>query len=85
MTGYSPKSASISDEDFIKVWHQTNGEVSRVATEVGMTVRAAYARRRSVEQRSGLTLVAQSAATRAVIRRHKARISLKIKDAVSDH
>ena len=71
-----------TDDAFIKVWNKHNGEVERVAEDLGCGLRAAYQKRRMVESRKGIVLNAQKSAVAAVIRRHKARINLTIRDAV---
>lgn len=73
----------VSDEQFIKAWNAENGNIKRVAEACGMMARGVLHRRRSVENRHGIQLVAEKfAAADVLIRHHKARIGLRIKDSV---
>jgi hypothetical protein len=84
MSGYhaNSKQLKVSDEQFVKAWRANDGEITAVADACGMRVRGVLSRRRSVEGRLGISLSAQKDAVETVIRRHKARINLTIKDAV---
>jgi hypothetical protein len=71
-----------TDEHFIKVWKEHNGETEKVSEVLGCNLRNVYKKRRLIEERHGLNLNAQKSAVAAVLRKHKARISLTIKDGV---
>lgn len=82
--GYSPTSRNnaISDEEFVKAWRACNGSAAEVCKAIGMKLRGVMHRRRTVEGRLGISLNAEKENVSAVIRKHKARISLTLKDAV---
>src|SRR5574341_1061161 len=71
-----------SYEQFIKIWREQNGNVAKVAAVLGTLERTAYSIRRRVEAGRGITLNAERTNIETVIRKHKARINLEIKDAV---
>lgn len=84
MPGYHPQSKGnkVTDEEFVKAWKACNGNIVQVAETTGMRVRGVLGRRRSVEGRMGISLNAERDNVAAVIRKHKARINLTVKDAV---
>lgn len=71
-----------TDEQFIKLWRSLNGDTQKVQEALQCGLRAVYSKRRAVEQRLGITLVAHRTGTETVIRKHKARINITLKDAV---
>jgi hypothetical protein len=48
------------DEQFIAAWHAAGGSPARLSEQLGLSVRAIYLRRESIEQRHGIALVANS-------------------------
>lgn len=74
--------AAVTDHQFVKIWREHNGNTVAVSRALGCDVRTLYRSRRRAEQNLGLSLGAEKHNTQAVIRKHKARISLTIKDAV---
>lgn len=84
MSGYVPHSRQLkaTDEQFATAWHANNGHTPSVAKALGMELRSVLSRRRHVEERLGISLTAERISDKVVLRKHKARISLTIKDAV---
>lgn len=72
----------ISDEDFIKTWRAFGGDTTKIADSLGLQLRGLYFRRRSLEDKFGISLSARRDGVKAVMRKHKARINLELKDAI---
>lgn len=71
-----------TDEHFEKVWKANHGDTEKVAAALGCTLRTMYKVRRRAEQSLGVTLLAAKDSVKGVVRKHKARLQLKLKDAV---
>lgn len=74
--------ATVSDQQFVKLWREHNGNTNAVSKVLGCDIRTLYRSRRRAEKNLGLSLGAERNTTQAVIRKHKARINLTIRDAV---
>ena len=72
--------SGISNGQFVKIWKDCGGDTNKVVEATGLAIRAVYLRRRSAEKEFGIVLNSQKSAVETVIRHHKARVSLTIKD-----
>lgn len=70
----------VSDADFIAMWDQLGP--AKLARKLGINQRSAYARRRRIEDRTGVPIVTNSAHGTRVRIEHQARLHIDIKDGV---
>jgi len=72
----------ISSQHFAELWRKHNGNTTAISAETGVSVRNIFLARRRAERDLDTELVAQKTGVQALIRHHKARVNLTIKDAV---
>lgn len=78
------------DDEFIHAWHTSGGSPARLCEQLGISIRAIYARRDAIEARYGISLVANSpkavkhdpAITRAIMSARRDVNRLEIGDGV---
>lgn len=78
----SPKAgrAKTTDEEFIAAWKRCGGRIESVAEAVGVDSRRVLTRRRAIEKRHGIQLVAGQKALDMVIKANRAVVELKVTD-----
>src|SRR4051812_44538556 len=64
------------------MWRKHNGNTNEISKETGVSVRNIFLARRRAERDLQVTLIAQKPGVQALIHHHKARVSIKITDAI---
>lgn len=80
----SPKAhrSKTTDQEFIAAWQEHGGKIEDVAAAVGVDARRVLTRRRAIEQRHGIQLVAGKKALDMVIKANRAVVELTVPDGV---
>jgi predicted phosphodiesterase len=78
----APHNQKISDGDFISLWYQLNSP-QKMAEKIGLDIRNVYARRRIIETKYKIRLVAKNSKNPDfLVRDHMSRMDVDLDDAV---